>query len=77
MGYLELGIIFGGSIGAALLLGTGAAVLRYRRTGAFPGQPEGATAEDTAAALRGARIKMGFGALLTALGVIILASVLG
>jgi hypothetical protein len=31
------------AIGGALFLGTGAALLRYRRTGAFPG-PEGATA---------------------------------
>ena len=27
------------AVGAAILLGTGAALLRYRRTGTFPGQP--------------------------------------
>jgi hypothetical protein len=27
------------AIGAALLLGTGSALLHYRRTGTFPGQP--------------------------------------
>ena len=27
------------AIGGALFLGTGAALLRYRRTGVFPGQP--------------------------------------
>jgi hypothetical protein len=77
MGYLELGIIFFGSIGAALLLGTGAAMLRYRRTGAFPGQPADAVEEDTALAVRAAKRRMVFGALLTAAGAMALASVLG
>jgi hypothetical protein len=31
------------AIGAALLLGTGAALVAYRRTGSFPGQPAGRT----------------------------------
>ena len=66
MGYLELFIIFLGSIGLALLLGTGAAYLRYRRTGTFPGQPEDADAAATEAAARGARLRMAFGALLAA-----------
>jgi hypothetical protein len=30
------------AFGAALFGGTGAALLTYRRTGAFPGQPKGA-----------------------------------
>lgn len=37
-------IIFGelvAGVGAALAVGTGAALLRYRRTGRFPGQGEG------------------------------------
>lgn len=29
------------ALGGALFLGTGAALLRYRRTGTFPGQPPG------------------------------------
>lgn len=76
MGYLELGIIFVGSIGAALLLGTGAALLRFRRTGTFPGQPADADHTDTAQAVRGARIKMSLGAVLAVAGVMTLLSVL-
>lgn len=35
------------AIGAALVLGTGAALLRYRRTGLFPGQPTDAEGNPT------------------------------
>ena len=66
MGYLELFVIFLGSIGLALLLGTGAAYLRYRRTGVFPSQPADADAETVASAARGARLRMAIGALLAA-----------
>ena len=76
MGYMELGIIFFGSIGAALLLGTGAALLRYRRTGEFPGQPEDAPPEDTAQAVRAAKVRITFGTLLLIAGAWTLASVL-
>ena len=76
MGYLELGIIFLGSVGAALLLGTGAAWWRFRRTGVFPGQPEEASAEETAQALRGVRVRIAFGAALLAAGAWTLAAVL-
>lgn len=76
MGYLELGILFGASVGAALLLGTAAAVLTYRRKGTFPGQPEDATETDTAAALRGARQRMVLGATLTVVGLVTLVAVL-
>lgn len=64
MGYLELFVIFLGSIGLALLLGTGAAYLRYRRTGVFPNQSEDTDAETVAATARSARLRMAFGALL-------------
>jgi hypothetical protein len=37
------------AVGAALFLGTGAALVTYRRTGAFPGQPEGKAASVGAA----------------------------
>lgn len=39
MTLLEIGFYFVAAVGAALALGTGAALLTYRRTGAFPGQP--------------------------------------
>ena len=35
------------ALGAALLLGTGAALLTYRRTGTFPGTPPGRPAQPT------------------------------
>lgn len=76
MGYLELGIIFVGAIGAALLLGTGTAYLRYRRTGRFPSQPEVSGQWDTDAAVRGAKLKMVLGALLAVAGLAVLAAVL-
>lgn len=76
MGYFELGIVLVGSVGAALLVGTSAALLRYRRTGAFPGQPEEASTEDTAAAVRGAKIRIVLGAALAAAGAAALAAAL-
>ena len=69
MGYLEIGIIFVGALGAALFLGTGAALLRYRRTGAFPGQPPDADPAQTAGAVRGSVLKLLLGGALAALGV--------
>ena len=66
MGYLELLVIFLGSIGLALLLGTGAAYLRYRRTGVFPGQGEDTDAETVAAVARAAKGRMFLGAALSA-----------
>ena len=75
MGYLEIGIIFVGAIGAALFLGTGAALLRYRRTGAFPGQPADADPVRTSGAIRGSVIKMVLGGALAAAGVRMLYSV--
>ena len=69
MGYLEIGIIFVGAMGAALFLGTGAALLRYRRTGAFPGQPPDADPARTAGAVRGSVFKLVLGGVLVAVGV--------
>ena len=69
MGYLELSIIFVGAIGLALVLGTGAALLRYRRTGAFPSQPADADEATHAAAVRGSTVKLVLGAALTVAGV--------
>ena len=69
MGYLELSIIFVGAIGLALVLGTGAALLRYRRTGAFPSQPADADDAAHAAALRGSAVKLVLGTALMLAGV--------
>lgn len=53
-----------GAIGAALAVGTGLALLRYWRTGRFPGQPEGADAS-----LVSAWVKLGLGAAMVVWGV--------
>lgn len=57
------------AVGGALLLGTAAALMRYRRTGLFPGQP---ATDDTGAPLRPsvrtAFAKCALGALLLAWG---------
>lgn len=42
--YTELFIFLVGAVGAALAVGTGAALLRYRRTGRFPGEHAGGEA---------------------------------
>lgn len=66
-GYLQIGALFLAASGAALFLGTGAALLTYRRTGAFPGQP----ADDPAApSVRTAVVKVVLGAALIALGLV-------
>lgn len=36
--YTELFIFLVGAVGAALFMGTGAALLQFRRTGSFPGE---------------------------------------
>lgn len=75
MGYLEIAIIFVGAIGAALVVGTGAALVRYRRTGAFPNQPGDASREAVRGALRGSVLKLVIGVALVAAGLRMLASV--
>ncbi len=75
MGYLEIAIIFVGAIGAALVLGTGAALVRYRRTGAFPNQPTDASPEAVRGALRGSVLKLVIGVALVAAGLRMLAGV--
>lgn len=48
--YAEVALFMMLAVGAALFLGTGAALLRYRRTGLFPGE----TGDEEAAAGSGA-----------------------
>jgi hypothetical protein len=58
------------AIGAALLLGTGTALLHYRRTGTFPGQPAGNDeARSSTASPRTAIAKCVVGAALVVWGV--------
>lgn len=71
--YTELFIFLIGAVGAALLFGTGAALLRFRRTGAFPGQEPGAPVEPSQ--VRGAAVKCAFGAVVIAGAVVSLAAV--
>lgn len=75
IGYLQIGIIFLGAVGAALLLGTGFAWLRFRREGAFPNQPAHASAADIAAAKRSAVTKMLLGLIIVLAAVRILFNV--
>lgn len=58
------------AIGAALTLGTGAALWRYRRTGLFPGQSTEDATASSGADVRGAQLRLTLGVLLTAAGVI-------
>lgn len=51
-------------IGAALVLGIGLALLRYRRTGRFPGQPE-----DAEPSLVSAWVKLGLGVIMVVWGI--------
>lgn len=46
MGFVELTGWFVVALGAALALGTGAALLAYRRDGVFPGQPADPAQDD-------------------------------
>lgn len=67
--YTELFIFLIGAVGAALMLGTGAALLRWRRTGAFPGR-EQADSPTPTGVVRGAvaRCALGGVVLVGALG---------
>lgn len=66
------------AIGVALLGGTGLALLHYRRTGAFPGQPAvSAKGQPTQASPRTAVAKCLVGALLIVWGVASLLARLG
>lgn len=57
------------AIGAALLGGTGFALLQYRRTGRFPGQPDaGRKGQPTTASPRTAVVKCVVGAVLIVWG---------
>lgn len=57
------------AFGAALFTGTGAALLAYRRTGVFPGQPTGAArGRDRQASVRSAIAKCVVGAVLMVWG---------
>lgn len=65
--YVELFLV---AVGAALFVGTGLALLAYRRTGAFPGQP--AADEDgrpVAPSVGTAVAKTAIGAVLLLVGV--------
>jgi hypothetical protein len=56
------------AIGAALFLGTGAALVRYRRTGSFPGAEDPDGHDPTASETRRAVVRCALGAGLMALG---------
>lgn len=57
------------AVGTAIALGTGAALLRYRRTGTFPGQPTDDHGEPVAPpAVRTAWVKVGIGVVLAVWG---------
>lgn len=71
--YTELFIFLVGAVGAALLLGTGAALLRFRRTGAFPGEEP--DAHVAPAQVRGAAVKCVLGAIIIAGALMTLAAV--
>lgn len=66
-GYLRIGALFVAATGAALFLGTGAALLTYRRTGAFPGPASGGADPPS---VRTAVGKVVLGAALVALGLL-------
>lgn len=74
--YTELVIFLVGAVGAALALGTGAALLRFRRTGAFPGreqaEPPG-SAEGPA--VRGALLRCALGLVVLASAAVVLVAV--
>ena len=55
--------------GAALAVGTLAALVRYHRTGEFPGADDASTGEVTAARLTALWLRIGIGLGITALGV--------
>ncbi len=59
-----------GAAGAAMAVGTLAALIRYHRTGTFPGSTE--VADPSSGKLIGLWIRVGVGVVLTAIGVIAL-----
>lgn len=67
LGYLRIAALFVAATGAALFLGTGAALLTYRRTGAFPGQPAD---DQPPPSIRTALVKVVLGAALIVLGLV-------
>lgn len=69
-GYRDILFLTVLAIGGAVAAGTGAALWRYRRTGAFPGQPPEESAERRASGLRGARIKLVLGMVLFGWGLV-------
>lgn len=74
--YTELFIFLLGAVGAALLLGTGAALWRYRRTGTFPGQgAAGAEPAEGRTRVRAAVMRCLGGALVLAWAIALLAVV--
>ena len=67
MGFVELGAWLVLAVGAALALGTGAALLAYRRDGVFPGQPHD-PAQDTGPPMR---TRVGYAVAKVVLGVVL------
>jgi hypothetical protein len=66
---LQIVSAFVAALGAALFLGTGAALFTYRRTGAFPGQPAAdEQGRPIVPSVRTAVTKVALGALLLVLG---------
>lgn len=72
--YTELFIFLVGAVGAALLVGTGAALLRFRRTGMFPGE-DPAQARGTATPVRAVAVRCALGAVVLAAALVALAAV--
>lgn len=57
------------ALGGALFLGTGAALVRYVRTGSFPGQPADPALDRSQKTLRRAVMRCGVGFTVAAAGV--------
>ncbi|MEX0657753.1 MAG: hypothetical protein WD080_01335 [Egibacteraceae bacterium] len=72
--YTELFIFLVGAVGAALLVGTGAALLRFRRTGSFPGE-DPAQADGGATPVRAVIVRCALGAVVLAAALAALAMV--
>lgn len=71
-GYADIVRLMVLALGAAILLGTGAALLRYRRMGMFPGQSPEDSPDRSARGLRGAWVKLAIGAALFVWGLVTL-----
>jgi hypothetical protein len=74
--YTEVALFMLLAVGAALVLGTGGALMRYRRTGLFPGETFDADALDEPPPLpsrdprvRSALVKLGVGVVMLVWGV--------